>query len=92
MHSGFFPDISISGAILHVQFKFHIRLSEMIQKGMVMRNPQLWLSWLDKNPKTKSMETLNKSLEDEVFKAELLKEVKSLKDKKLRKAWEKRLK
>lgn len=65
---------------------------EMIQKGMVMRNPQLWLSWLDKNPKTKSMETLNKSLEDEVFKAELLKEVKSLKDKKLRKAWEKRLK
>ena len=65
---------------------------EMAQMGMVLRNPQLWLSWLDKNPNTRSMETLNKSLEDKDFKAELLKEVKSLKDKKLRKAWEKRLK
>lgn len=65
---------------------------EMSHKDMVMRNPKLWLSWLDKNPKTRSMESLNKSLEDGGYKAELLKEVKSLKDKKLRKAWEKRLK
>lgn len=65
---------------------------EMAQKDMVMRNPKLWLSWLDKNPKTRSMEALNKSLENEDYKAELLKEVKSLKDKKLRKTWEKRLK
>lgn len=66
---------------------------EMIQKCMVMRNPQLWLSWLDKNPNTRSMEILNKSLEENKdFKAELMEAVKSLKDKKLRKAWEKRLK
>ena len=62
------------------------------QKGLILRNPNVWLAWLDKNPESKSMEVLKPSLTDNDFKAELLKEVKSLKDKKLRKAWEKRLK
>lgn len=66
---------------------------EKCQKGMTLRNPKLWLNWLNKNPDSRCMAVLNKSLEnDGNFKAELLKEVKSLKDKKLRKAWEKRLK
>ena len=66
---------------------------EKCQKGMTLRNPTLWLDWLNKNPDSRSMKVLNKSLEDDGnFKAELLKEVKSLKNKKLRKAWEKRLK
>lgn len=38
------------------------------------------------------MEALTESLDDEDFKIELLKEVKSLKNKKLRRAWLKRLK
>lgn len=65
---------------------------EITQEGMILRTPQLWLDWLDKNPNTKCMEALNKSLEkDEDFKAELQKVVKSLKDRKLRKAWQKRV-
>lgn len=62
------------------------------QKGLILRNPNVWLAWLDKNPESKSMEVLMPSLSDNDVKAEFLKEVKTLKDKKLRKAWEKRLK
>ena len=62
------------------------------QRGMILRNPKLWLTWLNKNPKSQSMEALTESLDDEDFKRELLKEVKSLKNKKLRRAWLKRLK
>lgn len=65
---------------------------EATQEGMILRNPQLWLEWLDKNSDTKCMEILKKSIEDKDFKAGLQNAVKSLKDKKLRKAWEKRLK
>ena len=62
-------------------------------KGLVVRNPKVWLEWLDKNPESKSVSIFNKYLEnDKDFKSELLKEVKSFKDKKLRKAWEKKLK
>lgn len=75
------------------QFTSCIEELEKCQKGMILRNPKLWLDWLDKNPDSSSIKVLNKSLEeDKDFKAELLKEVKSLKDKKLRKAWENRLK
>ena len=75
------------------QFTSCIEELEKCQKGMILRNPKLWLDWLDKNPDSSSIKVLNKSLEeDKNFKAELLKEVKSLKDKKLRKAWENRLK
>lgn len=75
------------------QFTICIEALEKCQKGMILRNPKLWLDWLDKNPDSSSVKVLNKSLEeDKDFKAELLKEVKSLKDKKLRKAWENRLK
>ena len=75
------------------QFTSCIEELEKCQKGMILRNPKLWLDWLDKNPNSRSIKVLNKSLEeDKDFKAELLKEVKSLKDKKLRKAWENRLK
>lgn len=63
------------------------------QAGLVLRNPKVWLSWIEKNPESKCLEILNNSLRTKKgFRAELLKEVKSLKDKKLRKAWEKRLK
>lgn len=62
------------------------------QHGMILRAPKLWLTWLHKNPKSQSMEALNESLDDDDFKSELLKEVKSLKNKTLRKAWLKRLK
>ncbi|MBR5117799.1 MAG: hypothetical protein IK100_04035 [Muribaculaceae bacterium] len=62
-------------------------------EGMVLRNPQLWLSWLNKHPKSKCMETIKKSIgDDEDFKSALQQELKSLKDNKLRKAWEKRIK
>lgn len=75
------------------QFTSCIEELEKCQKGMILRNPKLWLDWLDKNPDSSNIKVLNKSLEeDKDFKAELLKEVKSLKDKKLRKAWENRLK
>lgn len=75
------------------QFTSCIEELEKCQKGIILRNPKLWLNWLDKNPDSSSIKVLNKSLEeDKDFKAELLKEVKSLKDKKLRKAWENRLK
>ncbi len=75
------------------QFTSCIEELEKCQKGMILRNPKLWLDWLDKNPDSSSIKVLNKSLEeDKDFKAELLKEVKSLKDKKLQKAWENRLK
>ncbi len=75
------------------QFTSCIEELEKCQKGMILRNPKLWLDWLDKNPDSSSVKVLNKSLEeDKNFKADLLKEVKSLKDKKLRKAWENRLK
>lgn len=75
------------------QFTSCIEELEKCQKGMILRNPKLWLDWLDKNSDSSSIKVLNKSLEeDKDFKAELLKEVKSLKDKKLLKAWENRLK
>ena len=75
------------------QFTSCIEELEKCQKGMILRNPKLWLDWLDKNSDSSSIKVLNKSLEeDKDFKAELLKEVKLLKDKKLRKAWENRLK
>ncbi|MBR5117798.1 MAG: hypothetical protein IK100_04030 [Muribaculaceae bacterium] len=63
------------------------------QAGLVLRNPNVWLSWLEKKPESKSMEIVNNSLRtNQSFRTELLKELKSLKDKKLRKAWERRLK
>ena len=75
------------------QFTSCIEELEKCQKGMILRNPKLWLDWLDKNSDSSSIKVLNKSLEeDKDFKAELLKEVKLLKDKKLRKVWENRLK
>lgn len=65
---------------------------ELSQKAMILRNPKQWLSWLNKNPDSRSMKALNKSLElSQDFKSELLQQVKSLKDKKLRNAWKKRL-
>lgn len=63
------------------------------QVGMILRKPQLWLDWLNKNPKSRGMVSLKESLEiDEDLKPQLLEAVKGLKDKKLRKAWQKILK
>ena len=70
-----------------------LRQLENQLEGMIFRNPDLWLSWLDKNQKSKCMKTLKESLkDDEDLKSNLQDVVKSLMDKKLRKAWEKRLK
>ena len=67
---------------------------ESLQKGMILRNPKLWLESLDNvTEDSRVMAALNNALSDDTdFKAELLKEVKALKDKKLRKVWEPRLK
>lgn len=66
---------------------------EKCQEGMVLRNPQLWLDWLNKNPESKNMQALQKKMElNNDFKLQLLDAVKSLNNKKLRQAWEKRLK
>lgn len=64
---------------------------ENVEEGLVLRNPQLWLDWLNRHSETRCMESLQDSLDDEDFKVELRAAVKSLKDKKLRKAWAKRL-
>lgn len=66
--------------------------NEWLQR-LIYRNPQLWLSWLNDNQESLCMESVMQTLDsDNEFKQWLQGEVKSLKDKKLRKAWQQKLK
>ena len=66
--------------------------NEWLQR-LIYRNPQLWLSWLNDNQESLCMDSVMQTLDsDNEFKQWLQGEVKSLKDKKLRKAWQQKLK
>jgi hypothetical protein len=60
---------------------------------MVYRNPQLWLSWLNEHPESLCISHIKQAIDfNDEFKLWLKGEVKKLKNKKVRKAWEALLK
>ena len=62
------------------------------QKGMMYRNPSLWLIWLDNHQDSKCMNVVKECLgTDEYFKAWMREAARALDNKKSRKEWDKRL-
>ena len=63
------------------------------QKRLMYRNSEPWLDWLNNNQNSNCMKVLKENLaEDDAFNGWFREELKTLSNKKLKKAWEKLIK